>query len=123
MENLEKTTGVEKISLYAVVILVSLFVCEFAFAARKAKGVTCVKDFIITYNYRVVPYIAIPVIMVLLISYFRRMYDDNRMVRYVNIRNFLHFCNWWGNWQDCIICSYSDRLDVYRRCCIDTWNY
>ena len=36
-------------------------------AARKAKGVTCVKDFIITYNYRVVPYIAIPVIMVLLI--------------------------------------------------------
>ena len=26
--------------------------------------------------------------MVLLISYFRRMYDDNRMVRYVNIRNF-----------------------------------
>lgn len=88
MENLEKTTGVEKISLYAVVILVSLFVCEFAFAARKAKGVTCVKDFIITYNYRVVPYIAIPVIMVLLISYFRRMYDDNRMVRYVNIRNF-----------------------------------
>ena len=78
----------KKISLYAVVILVSLFVCEFAFAARKAKGVTCVKDFIITYNYRVVPYIAIPVIMVLLISYFRRMYDDNRMVRYVNIRNF-----------------------------------
>ena len=62
----------KKISLYAVVILVSLFVCEFAFAARKAKGVTCVKDFI----------------MVLLISYFRRMYDDNRMVRYVNIRNF-----------------------------------
>lgn len=53
----------KKISLYAVVILVSLFVCEFAFAARKAKGVTCVKDFIITYNYRVVPYIAIPVIM------------------------------------------------------------
>ena len=78
----------KNISLYAVVILVSLFVCEFAFAARKAKGVTCVKDFIITYNYRVVPYIAIPVIMVLLISYFRRMYDDNRMVRYVNIRNF-----------------------------------
>ena len=56
----------KNISLYAVVILVSLFVCEFAFAARKAKGVTCVKDFIITYNYRVVPYIA----------------------RYVNIRNF-----------------------------------
>lgn len=78
----------KKISLYVVVILVSLFVCEFAFAARKVKGVTCVKDFIITYNYRVVPYIAIPVIMVLLISYFRRMYDDNRMVRYVNIRNF-----------------------------------
>lgn len=78
----------KKISLYVVVILVSLFVCEFAFAARKAKGVPCVKDFIITYNYRVVPYIAIPVIMVLLISYFRRMYDDNRMVRYVNIRNF-----------------------------------
>ena len=78
----------KKISLYAVVILVSLFVCEFAFTTRKAKGVTCVKDFIITYNYRVVPYIAIPVIMVLLISYFRRMYDDNRMVRYVNIRNF-----------------------------------
>ena len=69
----------KNISLYAVVILVSLFVCEFAFAARKAKGVTCVKDFIITYNYRVVPYIAIPVIMVLLISYFRRMYDDNRL--------------------------------------------
>ena len=40
----------KKISLYAVVILVSLCVCEFAFAARKAKGVTCVKDFIITYN-------------------------------------------------------------------------
>ena len=37
----------KNISLYAVVILVSLFVCEFAFAARKAKGVTCVKDFII----------------------------------------------------------------------------
>ena len=31
----------KNISLYAVVILVSLFVCEFAFAARKAKGVTC----------------------------------------------------------------------------------
>ena len=28
----------KKISLYAVVILVSLFVCEFAFAARKAKA-------------------------------------------------------------------------------------
>ena len=35
----------KKISLYAVIILVSLFVCEFAFAARKAKGVTCVKDY------------------------------------------------------------------------------
>ena len=30
----------KKISLYAVVILVSLFVCEFAFAARKAKGIS-----------------------------------------------------------------------------------
>ena len=52
----------KKISLYAVVILVSLCVCEFAFAARKAKGVTCVKDFIITYNYRNVKisYINIP---------------------------------------------------------------
>ena len=47
MENLEKTTGVEKDIIVAVVILVSLFVCEFAFAARKAKGVTCVKDFIL----------------------------------------------------------------------------
>ena len=30
----------KKISLYAVVILVSLFVCEYAFAARKAKGIS-----------------------------------------------------------------------------------
>ena len=30
----------KNISLYAVVILVSLFVCEFAFAARKAKGIS-----------------------------------------------------------------------------------
>ncbi|MFR4338457.1 MAG: hypothetical protein ACLT33_10895 [Lachnospira pectinoschiza] len=42
----------------------------------------------ITYNYKIVPYMAMPVIMLLLISYFRRMYDDNRMVRYVNVRKF-----------------------------------
>ena len=51
-------------------------------------GITCVKDFVITYNYKIVPYMAMPVIMLLLISYFRRMYDDNRMVRYVNVRKF-----------------------------------
>ncbi len=28
----------KKISLYAVIILVSLFVCEFAFAKKKGKG-------------------------------------------------------------------------------------
>lgn len=74
--------------IYAIVIIISMFACEFAFASRKAMGITCVKDFIITYNYRIVPYIVIPVIMVLLIVYFRKMYDDNRMIRYVNIRKF-----------------------------------
>ena len=51
--------------IYAIVIIISMFACEFAFASRKAMGITCVKDFIITYNYRIVPYIVIPVIMVL----------------------------------------------------------
>lgn len=74
--------------IYAMVIIISMLACEFAFATRKAMGITCVKDFIITYNYRIVPYIVIPVIMALLIVYFRKMYDDNRMVRYVNIRKF-----------------------------------
>ena len=53
----------KKISLYAVVILVSLFVCEFAFAARKAKGVTCVKDFIITYNSVSYTHLTLPTIL------------------------------------------------------------
>lgn len=74
--------------IYAIVIIISMLACEFAFASRKTMGITCVKDFIITYNYRIVPYIVIPVIMALLIVYFRKMYDDNRMVRYVNIRKF-----------------------------------
>ena len=73
---------------YVIVNLISVIACEFAFASRKTMGITCVKDFVITYNYKIVPYMAMPVIMLLLISYFRRMYDDNRMVRYVNIRNF-----------------------------------
>ena len=73
---------------YVIVNLISVIACEFAFASRKTMGITCVKDFVITYNYKIVPYMAMPVIMLLLISYFRRMYDDNRMVRYVNVRKF-----------------------------------
>lgn len=64
---------------YVIVNLISVIACEFAFASRKTMGITCVKDFVITYNYKIVPYMAIPVIMLLLISYFRRMYDDNIM--------------------------------------------
>lgn len=64
---------------YVIVNLISVIACEFAFASRKTMGITCVKDFVITYNYKIVPYMAMPVIMLLLISYFRRMYDDNRM--------------------------------------------
>lgn len=78
----------KNIIFYAIVNLISVIACEFAFASRKTMGITCVKDFVITYNYKIVPYMAMPVIMLLLISYFRRMYDDNIMVRYVNVRKF-----------------------------------
>ena len=35
---------------YVIVNLISVIACEFAFASRKTMGITCVKDFVITYG-------------------------------------------------------------------------
>ena len=78
----------KKILVFVILILCSIVACELALEYRKTLGMVSVKDYIITYNYRVVPYIPIPVILFFLISHIRRMYDDNKMVRYVNIRKF-----------------------------------
>ena len=86
-------------------------------------GITCVKDFVITYNYKIVPYMAMPVIMLLLISYFRRMYDDNRMVRYVNVRKFYLAVIAGGAVRIAKICIYYGNCCAYRRDYINTWNY
>lgn len=84
----KRTCEWKKILVFVILILCSIVACELALEYRKTLGMVSVKDYIITYNYRVVPYIPIPVILFFLISHIRRMYDDNKMVRYVNIRKF-----------------------------------
>ena len=37
---------------YVIVNLISVIACEFAFASRKSMGITCVKDFVISWKNR-----------------------------------------------------------------------
>lgn len=78
----------KNIIVFCFVVLVSALSGISAIMEREGLGQICLKDYVITYNYRVTPYILFPVILFVIIIYLRKMHDDKIMIRYTDIRKF-----------------------------------
>lgn len=82
------TCGIKYWIVYFVVMLFISLVGILAFLPRQKMGEVCLKDYLVTFNFKIAGVILLPVVSFFLLLYIIRMFDDNRIVRYVSIRKY-----------------------------------
>lgn len=80
--------GVKYWLAYIIATLLINLIGRFAHINRQVIGSACLKDYIITFNFRIASQIFIPSVSFFMLVYLIRMFDDNRVVRFVNIRMY-----------------------------------
>ncbi len=77
-----------KIIAISLLILISIITGVLASVDRRRLGEICLKDFLITYNFMIVPYVLLPILFLAVVIHLNGMYDDKRLIRYSDIRRF-----------------------------------